>query len=306
MFRKLICMLIAALVAALGVALFTSVFSDGNAAVAKLPQQVTLYRKGAAEIVTLSYDELVIGCIFAQCDPAYDDEALRAAACVINSRCLYQLQSGERVNGADICDESCPWMSPEEVDAEYGKSSGSYRRKVRGAAEYGMERALLYEGELIQPQMCAYSTGRTEDGGVPYHTSKLLAADENCDDGFSTAAFSADMVRCTLTSLTGVSALSARPEEWFSGAVYTDGGTLSEVRFGAARLTGEQLRDVFSLRSAAIKAEYVEGRFLFTVLGWGDNTGMSLHAAAEMAKSGSSAEEILEFFYAPAQLIVIS
>ncbi len=307
MLKKIMAAALTAAVAVAAAMLFSSVFSADGDIGAALPERVTLYRKEAGEIVTLPYEELLVGCIFAQAELAdevvfSEDELLRAIACVINSRCLYMLRDGVRTNGADLCDTDLPWMSPDEVREEYGRSSGTYRRSLSEAAEYGAHHVLTFNDELILPQMCAYSTGRTEDGGVPYLPPRTLQADRDSDAALSTAAFSADTVRRVLSEVTGVSSLGARPAEWFSDAEYTDGGTLRSVRFGTARLNGGQLRDVFSLRSSAITIAYAEERFLFTVRGWGGNTGMSIHAAAQMAKSGSTAEEILLYFFAPAEV----
>ena len=274
---------------------------------AAIPETVTLYRTEAGRIVPLSYKDYLIGCIFGEVSPAYGEEALKAAACAINSRTLCLLTEGERINGAQLSDIRYPWISPEEAEELYGASYPSYLRKAERAAEFGMAYALYYDGELISAPFCSVSTGKTEDGGsgYPYLSSRELPCDKDCDEGLSTAAYSDNSVRRTLTELTGVSRLSADPTQWFSGAVYTEGGTLSEIRFGSARLTGEQLREAFSLRSAAITVEYTEGRFLFTVRGIGDNLGMSLNAASEMARSGQTAEEILDFFYSPAVLVNI-
>ena len=300
--KKLICLILIAFSAIIAAALMHTVFSENEQYSVQPSESITLYRVKEGKMLTMPYKELVLGCMFAELLPSYADEALKAAACVINSRCLYLLQNGERINGADISDKQCPWMTPEEAETEYGRSYSSYLKKLSAAAEYGMRHALYYEQQLICPAMCLCSTGRTDNGGVPYHSPKTLAADETSSELLSTSAYSADNIRRTLTGITGVSSLSARPSEWFSGAIYTDGGTLSEIRFGGARLTGAQLRDTFELRSAAITIEYTEERFVFTVRGCGDNLGMSLSSAAEMAGSGMTAEEILEYFYSPAEI----
>ncbi|MBQ8196219.1 MAG: hypothetical protein IJZ47_13595 [Oscillospiraceae bacterium] len=303
--KKLICLILIAFSAVIAAALMYTVSSEDEQHSIQPRESITLYREKESKMLTIPYNELVLGCMFAELLPSYADEALKAAACVINSRCLYLLQNGERINGADISDKQCAWMSPEEAETEYGRSYSSYLKKLSAAAEYGMRHALYYEQQLISPAMCLCSTGRTDNGGVPYHSPKKLAADETSSELLSTSAYSADNIRRTLTGITGVSSLSARPSEWFSGAVYTDGGTLSEIRFGGARLTGSQLRDTFKLRSAAITIEYTEERFVFTVRGCGDNLGMSLNSAAELADSGMNAEEILEYFYSPAELMML-
>ena len=175
--RKLICLILIAFSAVIAALMYT-VFPEDEQHSIQPRESITLYRVKEGKMLSLSHKELVLGCMFAQLSPSYADEALKAAACVINSRCLFLLQNGERINGADISDKQCPWMSPEEAEMEYGRSYRPYLKKLSAAAEYGMQRALFYGRELISPAMCLCSTGRTDNGGVPYHSPKRLAADE--------------------------------------------------------------------------------------------------------------------------------
>lgn len=300
MFRKLKCIIMAAAIA-LTAALLIAPHVRSNDSSTELPcGAVSLYREEAHRIELLSYEQLLVGCIFAEVPPSYSNEVLRAAACVLNSRCLSLLDDGIRRNGADISDAECPWMSPDDAAEQHGVSYDSYLKRVTAAAEYGSRHALYYKEKLISPPLCILSTGRTEDGGAPYLATKELPCDAAHPDAISTAAFTSDTVRRTLAQLCGVSRLSARPSEWFGNTVYSDGGRLISVELGGAEITGEQLMDAFSLRSPAITVEYTEERFLFTVRGIGCNKGMSLNAAENM--TDSTAVELLSYFYSPAEL----
>ncbi len=306
MANKIIALLIIMVTAAIACTLFVINHHQQENSSQPLPQNVTLYRSDAAEIITLPYEEYIIGCIFGEVSPSCEDETLKAAACVINSRSLYSLNHDERINGADFADIRHPWIPAEQAMELYGKSYPSYLRKITEAAEFGMEHALFWQEEIISPPMCSISTGRTDDGGVEYLTAKELPSDKDNEEGMSTAAFSPNTVFRTLTKLTGICRLPAKPTEWFSNAGYTEGGTLTELHFGDMRVTGEQLREAFNLRSSAITVDFAEERFVFTVRGIGDNLGMSLNSAENQAVSGSTAEEILSFFYSPAELKNIS
>ncbi len=300
--KRIITAIAAVITAVLAAMLFRAHFTENQADCVSGGRTVTLYRCGVGEIITIPYEDYLVGCIFAEVSPSYGDEALKAAACVINSRCLYLLKTQQRIHGADFSDIKYPWTSPEEAEELHGHSYPACLGKITQAVHYGMEHALFYEDVLISPPMCEISTGTTEDGGLPYLAPKALPADKDNDNGISTRAFPADYVKRALEEVTRTASLPAAPADWFSGAEYTDGGTLTEIRFGGARLTGEQLRTAFGLRSAAVTVKFTEERFVFTSRGIGDNLGMSLHTAAELAASGSTAEEILSSFYAPAQL----
>ena len=303
--KRMLFLLLAASIIIIAATLIKSERCNDESLHIPLPEAVTLYRESACRIDTLGYEDYLIGCLLGEVSPAYGEEALRAAACAINCRTICELRDGDRTNGAQLSDEEHPWLSPEEAEEQYGGSYKSYLRKMESAVEYGMSHVLIYDGNIFPAPFCAISTGFTEDGGdcLP---PRELPCDKGNDLGISTSACSVNELRRVLTELTDVTRLPADPSEWFSDAVYTDGGTLSEIRFGGARLTGKQLKEAFSLRSAAITVEYAEGRFLFTVIGIGDNLGMSLNAAADMAAAGKTAEDILKYFYPPAKLCQIS
>ena len=285
--------------------LLTSCASDTAVSARRvtLPERVSLYREQAGEIITTDFDSYIEGCIFAALSPSCNEEALKAASVVIAGNALYQLQNGDKHCGADLTDSEMQYIKREEAAMQYGSSYGHYLEKVRKAAEYGMENVLTFDGAQVYAPYCAYSTGKTEAGGVPWLPSVEVAADKDCEEGGSSAAYSDTQVMRTMGELTGVSSLPARREEWFSSAEYTDGGTLRYICFGDALLTGEQLREAFGLRSAAITVEYSEERFVFRVRGYGDNIGMSLNGAAALAKGGMTAEQILSYFYPNTQLM---
>lgn len=285
--------------------MLTACGADSAAAVSDdvIPMRVTLYREQAGEIVTLAYSDYIEGCLFGALSPSCHEEALKAAAVVIAGNALYQLQNGGRYCGAELTDSAVRYVTPEEAQQSFGSSYGFYADKIRAAAEYGTANMLTYGGERIYAPYCGISTGRTEQGGEPWLPSLELYADKDCEAGSSSAAYSDAQVLRTLSELTGVASLPARREEWFSDAEYTEGGTLRYIRFGGVLLTGEQLRDAFGLRSAAVAAEYSEERFVFRVRGIGNNLGMSLNAAAAMADSGMTAEQILAYFYPNTELV---
>ncbi len=271
-------------------------------------ERLTLYLSGEGRIISLSYEEYLTGCIFGwmalseQPPSALNGEAVRAVAVAANTLARYHLDNTPKSTfcGAELSDGAAcqPYLTAEAAGALYGSSYPVYLEQVRSAVQYGLSHTLMHEGQPIYAAMCAASTGLTEgDSTRPY-----LTARECPDTADACDAYSADTIRRMLTQLTGVSRVSADPAEWFSMPVYTEGGALAEIRFCGARVTGGQLRELFSLRSAAVTVEYSEERFLLHTRGVGDNLGMSISAAAAMSEDGSTAVEILSYFYSPAVL----
>lgn len=268
-----------------------------------VPDKVTVFLSDEHKIVTMGYRDYIIGCLFETVPPTCGEEGLKAAACAISTNALLYLSAPERglFCGAQLCDNSdfCPrYMTDAKAAEHFGDNYTQCREKLKRAADWGIAHALTYEEEFIHAKICRYSTGRTDSGEktMPYLRALTIPYDDFIEDGISTKSVDPDTVSTTLYKALGVKAHSRR-EEWFTDDVYEPSGTLREIYFCGVKLTGEQLRNTFGLRSAAITVSYIEQRFVFTVKGWGDNLGMSINAASVMARQGCTAEEILSLFY---------
>ena len=78
---------------------------------------------------------------------------------------------------------------------------------------------------------------------------------------------------------------------------YTSSGRVKTIKFGNHEISGTEARSIFGLRSTNFELSKEAGKVKFTVTGYGHGVGMSQTGADSMAKSGSSAEEIINHFY---------
>ena len=69
------------------------------------------------------------------------------------------------------------------------------------------------------------------------------------------------------------------------------------------RFTGSELRQLFKLRSTDFELSCKDGKFVFTVHGYGHGIGMSQYGANVMAKDGADYREILAHYY-PSTVLV--
>jgi stage II sporulation protein D len=63
------------------------------------------------------------------------------------------------------------------------------------------------------------------------------------------------------------------------------------------KITGEDFKEVFSLNSTCFSVKEVDGQVRIVTKGYGQGYGMSQFGANEMAKDGSSYEQILKYYY---------
>lgn len=268
----------------------------------RIPEQITLYLEEESRIVTLDYSEYLTGCIFAVAEPSFQYETLLAVGIACSGQALYCMENYDNSSffGADLSDdpEHFPdWISPEELEQEYGSDYPEYLEKISEIADKASSMYPEYSGTPANTVLCRISTGLTDDGGYPYLPPHDLSCDRESPDHSASCTLTDDIVLRSLSEMTSGNILPPNHEEWFTDMKYTDGGKLITVRFGNAVLTGKQLCRALELRSSAIKITCADGMFTFTTSGIGGNTGMSVYAAERFARNGKSAEDILMYFY---------
>jgi len=166
---------------------------------------------------------------------------------------------------------------------------------------------LEYEGEPIIAAFSSISSGKTESAEivwgnkVDYLVSVESTANTTAPRYFETVEFTADAFKKKVTdsNLEGDFKWSDSPATWITVGDVSDAETVLDVTVAGQVLTGQQLRSVLSLRSAAFTVEYDENSdtFTFSTKGYGHGVGMSQYGANAMAKSGSTWEEILLYYY---------
>ena len=82
----------------------------------------------------------------------------------------------------------------------------------------------------------------------------------------------------------------------------SEAGYVTAVQAGDRVLTGQQLRTLLGLRSAAFTVEYKNELFTFDVLGYGHGVGLSQAGAQYLAQHGKNYQEILLHYYPGAAL----
>ena len=113
----------------------------------------------------------------------------------------------------------------------------------------------------------------------------------------SQTTLSTDEVKTLILNRYPGANLSGTPENWFSRPVQSESGGVSQMAIGGITLTANQVRQLFSLRSATFSVQYQDGVFLFDVTGYGHGVGMSQYGANAMANDGADFQEILTWYY---------
>ena len=265
------------------------------------PEKVTVYLSTNKQIITLNYEEFLIGCIMGSGVPSYEEEALKAIACAYNTMSIYQLSSknGFLNNGADFSDHGVlPYISPEEAKRTYKSSYDIYLKKAKNAVKYGISRVIMYENEPIYAAMCFLSSGVTDlSDKYPYLRVAQCPKDKKSELYESTRTFTPNQIRITLKGHAPAAKLDGNFAEWFSEPEYSSSGTLEQIYFGGAPISGKKLMNALGLESPAIEIRFSEDKFTFICHGEGGNLGISQYTANSLAQKGLEWREIIEYFY---------
>lgn len=261
-----------------------------------IPTRVSLYRPETSEIVTLSYEDFLCGCVaglLPEEQSRYNAEALRAIAIAENSRALYTLNNRETAFTAPYAKTETENFGADFItSASFPYISTEISVTLRTAVQNAMNSVLTLNEEPINAPMCKISAGRTDSDALS--PSVALPCDIDAKGFESRLAFTPDEI---LSALHNKGVLSSDCSKWFHDATYNDNGTLLFTEFGEMKYTGAELKRLLGLRSTAITVQYTEDKFYFICRGFGENRGMSISAANFLAKTGNTAEEILAVFY---------
>ena len=77
----------------------------------------------------------------------------------------------------------------------------------------------------------------------------------------------------------------------------TEGDRVKEIKINDKIFTGNEIREIFNLRSSNFDVEYTKDQVKFIVKGYGHGVGLSQWGAQAMALDGKKAEEIIKYYY---------
>ncbi len=287
-------------------------FTEETAAPAQNAEQPYLVLDTASgEVMEVPVREYVIGAVCAEMPASFEPEALKAQAVAAHTYAyrlalLAQAGTDESMKGAYFSNDSSRYQAfftDEEIREAFGKNYEEYHRKIEDAVDAVLGEILLYEEEPIIAAFHAMSGGRTESAAhvwgtdVPYLVPVDSQSDLDAPLYEQTVVFSAQEVRTMLEEARNGLMLGGEPEKWLSVAEVSDSGTVLRLNAGSSIFTGQEVRSLFGLRSAAFSVEYTEEGFAFTTKGYGHHVGMSQYGANAMAQTGKTYREILLYYY---------
>lgn len=234
-------------------------------------------------------------------------EALKAQAVAARTYILYctKHQNPKHPQAAVCKNAGCcmAFLDDAQLKKSWGESYETRMEAIRSAVRATDGEVLLYAGEPILASFHSSSAGKTEDGAalwgeVPYLKSVSTPENEKeVPDFVTTVEVAPENFRETVQAFKTDAQFGDDPAAWVGQPALDDSGRVKTLPVGGAVLTGAEVRTLFSLRSTCFTLAYRDGKFVFTVKGYGHGLGMSQYGANVMAKNGFTCAEILAHYY---------
>lgn len=273
-----------------------------------------VYRCESGEIQEIPVRDYVIGAVAAEMPISFEPEALKAQAVAAHTYAERQCLAAagrEELEGADFSDDPGKYqafLTEDELRERWGTHYDNNYSKLSTAVDEVVEDLLTYEDVPIIAAFHAMSTGRTESAEnvwgseVAYLQSVESPADPDAPKFEESVTFSPDAAGDRLKSTHPTLDLSGEPSGWFGEPTVSEAGTVLSLPVADGLFTGQEIRTLFELRSAAFTVTYEDGGFTFTTKGFGHDVGMSQYGANAMALEGADYTEILAHYYPGAAL----
>lgn len=268
---------------------------------------VKLLHTATGETEDLPMDEYLYGVVSAEMPANFEIEALKAQAIVARTYTAYKIYKGSKHENADICDDSTccqAWISKADRFERWNEADRENNwDKIITAVNETKGKIVTYNGEPINAFFHSNSGGTTETvanvwGGTdyPYLQSVETSGEEGYTQYASTVTLTKEEVLQKIQGNHPEAVIDFNEENAIQILEYTESGRVKTIKFGNVNLSGVEARNLFGLKSAKFSVEMGES-ITFNVVGYGHGVGLSQTGADAMAKTGASAEQIINHYY---------
>lgn len=292
------------------------ILDKGNPA--SKPRYIKVYKHQSGKVEEMELEEYITGVVAAEMPASFEPEALRAqavAARTFAARRMSIFDGTPCSSEAEVCtDSNCcqAWTSDENMRANWGNNYSKYFQKITEAVMGCAGEVAIYDGKPIEALYHSTSGGATEDSqnvfsqAKPYLVGVSSPGEDNAYRFAATVEFSNSNFAKKVNSAYPKAGLKAgKLKSQVEVVSRYESGRVESVRLGNVRISGKEMRSIFSLYSANFTFSFTDDNVVIKTKGFGHGVGMSQHGANAMAKNGSDHIEILEHYYTGIDVVKI-
>lgn len=272
----------------------------------------------SGEIIEVPVRDYVIGAVCAEMPASFHEEALKAQAVAAHTYAERQRIRERRsptaeLNGADFSNDTSQYQgyfTQEQAKQFFGESFDESYNRISAAADEVLPYILTYGDEPIVAAFHSMSTGKTESAenawgaAAPYLVPVDSSYDTKAPGYMEEIRLTREVLRLKLeTAFPGI-VLGEDISSWIVPQESSSSGTVLRAAAGDRSVSGNELRQALSLRSACFDVRFEGEEAVFTTRGYGHGVGMSQYGADSMAQNGSTWQEILKHYYPGAETVI--
>lgn len=273
-----------------------------------LTKEFRVYDKESDKVTKMSAEDYIFGVVAAEMPALYHNEALKAQAVAAYTYTLYKLKQNEDKDYDITTDYTIDqsFIALTEAKEKWGENSDKYIKKIKEAVQTVSGEALYYNGEVALTVYHAVSGGTTYSAKdvwskeIPYLQSVSSEGDKLANNYVSKVEFSKSELKKRLNSAFNIK----DKDEILSDRETTELGLVKTVKVFGQKISGSDLRETLELNSSNFDFEQKNGKYIFTVYGYGHGVGMSQYGADYMAKQGYTYKEILAHYYTDCEILI--
>lgn len=250
-----------------------------------------------------SLEDYLAGIVYQQIPEKYPEEAIKAQVVLARSTWMRQLSEG-------LISEDDWENTAEEIKVKIRetKFKEAYD-KIRNAVTETRGEILSYQDLVCYGVFHLVSAGHTRNGDdifekpiYEYVTGVESVMDQESEDYLTGHYFTPDFLEEEFL-IHGIHVSFGDGEE-IMVKTRDIGGYVQSVQIGDTVCTGEEIRQMLHLSSAAFSIENYNHKIRFLCRGKGHGMGLSQYGAARMAEEGSTYREILSHYFPLTEIIV--
>ncbi|MCL1866990.1 MAG: SpoIID/LytB domain-containing protein, partial [Oscillospiraceae bacterium] len=258
--------------------------SPSASVVLDFPAEVELTLTETGEVINISVEDYIVGCLFAQIPVTYHSEAMNAQAVAAHTYLLRLIRDGAELSDDPyVCQ---PFFTSERAESHYGDSYKEHLVKIRAAARHGANRVIIHDGEPIHAVYHSISAGVTNTAysvwgqDFPYLQSADSSWDSEHPNFHMVNEITSEDIRIALYEYNKTTSMPVDYEKWFINPIKNEYGYVISAKVGDSLLSGGDMWRMFGFRSPSFDISLRSGGiFIIETRGYGHGVGLSQFGA---------------------------
>ena len=255
---------------------------------------VTIKNNETKEEKNLELEEYIIGVVAGEMTASFEIEALKAQAIAARSYAMNKINTSNETYDLVTDVTNQVYITTDEMKNKWQSEYDYYYEKIKNAVLETQGLVMKYNNEIISAYYFAMSNGSTEDVSLVFGESKdyLQSVDSSWDENVKNFTVETNITKEEFCKKLDISC----DDIIIKDIKRSETNRVNEITINNKKFKGTKVRSLLNLRSTDFDIEINES-IKITTKGYGHGVGMSQYGANEMAKNGSTYEEILKHYY---------